>query len=213
MFLCPERCSGACAKHIIITRTHSRRREKVKYFLTILGAAVAFASAPLTLAQQEPGVVFTEEIETVVTVRGVHHINRTVTVEDPDGERVTIKVPEESQNLYQIQPGAKFKVRFAQAVAIGLLAPGEEPSAGAGEVMQLAPKGATPGGVMVSIVQVSGKIEAIDYAARTVLVRGPLGNLREFVVSEMVQRFDQLQVGDVVGLEVTEALAMEMIAQ
>lgn len=185
----------------------------MKYFLTILGAAVALASAPLTLAQQEPGVVFTEEIETVVTVRGVHHINRTVTVEDPDGERVTIKVPEESQNLYQIQPGAKFKVRFAQAVAIGLLAPGEEPSAGAGEVMQLAPKGATPGGVMVSIVQVSGKIEAIDYAARTVLVRGPFGNLREFVVSEMVQRFDQLQVGDVVGLEVTEALAMEMIAQ
>ena len=79
--------------------------------------------------------------------------------------------------------------------------------------MKLAPKGATPGGVMVRVVQISGKIEAIDYAARTILVRGPAGNLREFVVSDMVQRFDELRVGDVVGLQVTEALAMEMIKQ
>lgn len=185
----------------------------MKHLLTSICAAVALVSASLAIAQDQPGAVFTEEVETVVTVRGVHHVNRTVTVEDPDGERVTIKVPDESQNLYQIQPGDKFRVRFAQAVAVGLLAPGEEPSVGVGEAMKLAPKGATPGGVMVSVVQISGKIEAIDYDKRTIIVRGPAGNLREFVVSDMVQRFDQLRVGDVVGLQVTEALAMEMIKQ
>jgi hypothetical protein len=185
----------------------------MKRSLTVLGVIAALASSFQAAAQNEPGVVFTEEIETVVTVRGVHYVNRTVTVEDPDGERVTIKVPDESQNLYQIQPGAKFRVRFAQAVAVGLLAPGQEPSAGVGEAMKLAPKGATPGGVMVSVVQISGKIEAIDYDARTIIVRGPQGNLREFVVSDLVQRFDELRVGDVVGLQVTEALAMEMIKQ
>ncbi|UCD67816.1 MAG: hypothetical protein JSW48_13480 [Betaproteobacteria bacterium] len=185
----------------------------MKRFLTIVGIVVALVSGSNVGAQNEPGVVFTEEIETVVTVRGVHHLNRTVTVEDPDGERVTIKVPEESQNLYQIQPGDKFRVRFAQAVAVGLLGPGEEPSAGVGEAMRLAPKGSTPGGVMVRVTQISGKIVDIDYPNRIVLVRGPTGNLREFVVSEMVQRFDQLQVGDVVGLQVTEALAMEMIKE
>lgn len=185
----------------------------MKQLLTSLGAAVALLCGPQAIAQNEPGVVFTEEVETVVTVRGVHQVNRTVTVEDPDGERVTIKVPDESQNLDQIHPGAKFRVRFAQAVAVGLLAPGEEPSAGVGEAMQLAPKGATPGGVMVRVVQISGMIEAIDYADRMILVRGPRGNLREFVVSDMVQRFESLRVGDVVGLQVTEALAMEMIAQ
>ena len=185
----------------------------MKRLLTILGAVAALVSSLQAVAQNEPGVVFTEEVETVVTVRGVHHVNRTVTVEDPDGERITIKVPDESQNLYQIQPGAKFKVRFAQAVAVGLLAPGEEPSAGVGEVMKLAPKGATPGGVMVRVTQISGKIMAIDYAARTIIVRGPAGNLSEFVVSDLVKRFENLMVGDVVGLQVTEALAMEMIPQ
>lgn len=185
----------------------------MKRYLIVLGVIAALATSIQAVAQNEPGVVFTEEVETVVTVRGVHHVNRTLTVEDPDGERVTIKVPDESQNLYQIQPGAKFRVRFAQAVAVGLLAPGQEPSAGVGEVMKLAPKGATPGGVMVRVRQISGKIMDIDYDARTVLVRGPSGNLREFVVSDKVQRFENLMVGDVVGLRVTEALAMEMIAQ
>ncbi len=185
----------------------------MRTILTLLAAGVALVFGLQAFAQNDPGVVYTEEIETIVTVRGVHHVNRTVTVEDPDGERVTIKVPDESKNLYQIQPGDKFKVRFAQAVAVGLLKPGEEPSAGVGEAMRLAPKGATPGGVMVRVAQISGKIVAIDYNTRTVIVRGPRGNLREFVVSERVQRFDQLKVGDVVGLQVTEALAMEMIAQ
>ena len=185
----------------------------MKQFLTLFGATAMLLFGAQAFAQSEPQVVFTEEVETVGTVRGVHHVNRTVTVEDPDGERITIKLPDESQNLYQIQPGDKFRVRFAQAVAVGLLMPGEEPSAGVGEAMQLAPKGATPGGVMVRVVQISGKIVAIDYASRTIIVRGPAGNLREFVVSEMVQRFENLMVGDVVGLQVTEALAMEMIKQ
>lgn len=185
----------------------------MKRLLSVFAVITLLVSTLPAVAQGQPGTVFTDEVETVVTVRGVHHVNRTVTVETQDGERVTIKVPEESQNLYQIQPGAKFRVRYAQAVAVGLLEPGAEPSVGAGEAMKLAPKGATPGGVIVSVVQISGRIEAIDYAARTILVRGPQGNLREFVVSEAVQRFEQLQVGDVVGLKVTEALAMEMLPE
>jgi len=185
----------------------------MKKLLTTLAATLSILCSLQAIAQDGPGVAFTEEVTTVVTVRMVHYLNRTVTVEDPDGERVTIKVPDEAQNLYQVQPGAKFKVRFAQAVVVGLLPPGSQPGAGAGEMMQLAPKGATPGGVMVSVAQISATIEAIDYDSRTVLVRGPHGNLREFVVSDAVQRFNELQVGDVVGLKVTEALAMEMIAQ
>ena len=185
----------------------------MKRSLSVFAVIALLAPALPAVAQDQPGVVFTEEVATVVTVRGVHHLNRTVTVETQDGERVTIKVPEESQNLYQIHPGARFKVRFAQAVAVGLLPPGSEPGVGTGEAMKLAPKGATPGGILVSVTAISGKIEAIDYAARTILVRGPQGNLREFVVSEAVQRFEQLQVGDVVGLKVTEALAMEMLPE
>jgi hypothetical protein len=194
-------------------RSFVREKIEMKHFLATLGAMLALFACLQASAQNQPDVVFTDEVETVVTVRGVHYVNRTVTVEDPNGERITIKVPDEAQNLYQIHPGSKFKVRFAQAVAVGLLGPAAEPSAGVGEVMKLAPKGATPGGVMVRVTQISGKIVDIDYASRKILVRGPQGDLREFVVSERVKGFENLMVGDVVGLKVTEALAMEMIAQ
>lgn len=185
----------------------------MRNFLATIGATLALFTCLQAGAQNQSDVIFTDEVETVVTVRGVHYVNRTVTVEDPDGERVTIKVPDEAQNLYQVQPGSQFKVRYAQAVAVGLLEPGQEPSAGVGEAMKLAPKGATPGGVMVRVAQISGKIVDIDYASRKILVRGPQGNLREFIVSERVKGFENLMVGDVVGLQVTEALAMEMIPQ
>ncbi len=185
----------------------------MKQLVTMVGAVLLLTAGVQVIAQDEPGAVATIEMEAVVTVRGVHHVNRTVTVEGPGGERIVIKVPEESQNLYQIQPGAKFQIRYAQAVAVGLLDPNEEPSAGAGEVMKLAAKGANPGGVIVRVMQVSGRVEAIDYDAREIIVRNAQGNLREFLVSDEVRRFEEVVVGDVVGLRVTEAFAMEMIPE
>jgi hypothetical protein len=182
-------------------------------FITMLGICAIGMLATPVIAQDKPGMVVAEELETLVTVRAVHHQNRTVTVEGPSGRLTTIKVPEASQNLYQVYPGAKFKVRYVQAVAVGVLTPGAEPSRDAVQAMELAPKGATPGGVIVQVVQISGRIEEIDYAARTIVVRGETGNLREFAVSPDVERFDSLKVGDVVALQVTEGLAMQMVAQ
>jgi len=178
-----------------------------------LGICAATALATPAVAQDKPGAVVADTVETVVTVRSVNHQSRTVTVQGPQGRLVTIKVPDEAQNLYQVYAGAKFKLRYVQAVAVGVLEPGEQPSADAANAMELAPKGATPGGVIVQVVQVSGRIEEIDYDKRTIVVRGPQGNLREFTVSDAVKRFDQLKVGDVVALRVTEGLAMQMIAQ
>ena len=59
----------------------------MKHFLATLGAMLALFACLHASAQNQPDVVFTDEVETVVTVRGVHYVNRTVTVEDPNGER------------------------------------------------------------------------------------------------------------------------------
>jgi hypothetical protein len=71
------------------------------------------------------------------------------------------------------------------------------------------PPGAAPGGVIARVTQVEG----IDYGTSTVSIRGPQGHLRKFTVSEDIENFDRLQVGDIVGLRVTEAMAMTMIAE
>jgi hypothetical protein len=176
----------------------------------ILCAALGASSA---WSQDKPGAVTAAEVETVVTVRGVNQQERTVTVEGPEGDVVTFKVPDESQNLDQVYAGAKFKVRYLQAVAVGVVPEGGEPSAEAVETVEMAPKGATPGGIIARVTQITGKVEGIDQDTRTLSVRGPSGELRRFAVSEDIENLDQLQVGDTVGLRVTEAMAMEMLQQ
>lgn len=185
----------------------------MKKTATLLAICALAALAAPVVAQDKPGMVVADEVETVVTVRSVHHQNRTVTVETEGGRLVTITVPEQSQNLYQIYPGAKFKVRYMEAVAVGVLRPGAEPGRESAEAMELAPKGATPGGMIVRVAQISGRVEEIDYNDRTIVVRGAQGNLREFAVSDAIENFEQLKVGDVVALRVTEALAMEMVSE
>ena len=181
--------------------------------VAVIGAFTLLVSSAQSIAQDAPGAVETTVAEAVVTVRGVHYQNRTVTVEGPEGGRFTINVPEEAQNLYQVHPGSKFLITYGRSVAVGLLEAGAEPSVDEAQTMKLAPKGATPGGVMVRVLQVSGRVKAIDYDARAIVVENAQGELNEYLVSDEVKRFEDVNVGDVVGLRVTEALAMEMIPQ
>ena len=175
-----------------------------------LCAALAAGSV---LAQEKPGVVAAAEVETVVMVRSVNYQDRTVTVQGPEGGLTTIQVPPEAQNLDQVHPGSKFKVRYLESVAIGVVSGGGKPDARFAEAVELAPKGGTPGGVMARVTQVTGTVEGVDYGNRTVAIRGPEGNLRRYAVGDDVENFDQLQVGDTVGLRVTQALGMTMMQQ
>jgi hypothetical protein len=184
----------------------------MKHLVTAACLCAALAAANV-LAQQKPGVVAATQVETIVTVRSVNYEDRTVTVEGPEGGLTTIQVPPESQNLDQVHPGAKFKVRYLEAVAIGVVPAGGKPDVQTAEKVELAPKGATPGGVIARVTQITGTVEGVDYTNRSVAIRGPEGNLRRYAVGDDIENFDQLQVGDTVGLRVTEAIGMTMMAQ
>jgi hypothetical protein len=191
----------------------------MKLFRTLI-AWLAFALAVSAYAQEQdkPGAVAATEVDAVVTVRSVDQENRTVTVEGPNGRQFTFKVPEQAQNLDQVTVGSKFRVRYVESVAIGV-APGdaqvasEEPSATVAEAVELAPKGATPGGLVARVLQITAKVESIDQASRMVVVRGPNDELREFRVGEEVERLSEVKPGDTVVVRFTEGLAMEMIAE
>jgi hypothetical protein len=134
-------------------------------------------------------------------------------VEGPEGGLVTVQVPPEAQNLYQVYPGARFRVRYLEAVAIGVVKGGGAPDVQTAERVEMAPKGATPGGIVARVTQITGTVEAVDYTTRSISVRGPQGHLRKFTVSDQIENFDQLQVGDTVGLRVTEAVGMQMLQE
>jgi hypothetical protein len=182
---------------------------------TILGGVgmVIVLSAAAAVAQDKPGVVAADAVDAVLTVRGVNYAERTVTFATQEGEVSTIKVPDEAQNLDQVYAGARFRVRYVQSVVLGVVGVGSQPSAGEVQKVELAAKGDTPGGTVVNVKQITARVEGIDYANRTVAVRGPLGGLQRFSVGPEVQRFDNVQVGDTVVLRYTEALGLRMIKE
>jgi hypothetical protein len=174
-----------------------------------LACALAFAGA--AAAQVKDSAVVVGQAEAVVTVTKVDAKARTVTFRGPQGNLATMNVPPESQNLDQVKPGQQFRMKYVEAVAVAI-SRGGGASATAAKEVTLAPKGAKPGGMVVSTVQISGVIEAIDHANRQFAIRGPKGNVRSFKAAEGVS-VNELSAGDRVSIVHTEALAIEMVEQ
>lgn len=161
----------------------------------------------------KPGGVVSDVVEVVVVVRAVNQETRKVVIETPDGTRATIVVPPEAQNLDQVSVGSKFRMRYLQSVAVYISPEGGEPEAAEATEMQLAEKGATPGGVVVNVKQVQARVEEIDYTARTVVLTGPDGNRVKVTADEQVKRLAEIKPGDIVVVRYTEGLAMRMIKE
>jgi hypothetical protein len=174
---------------------------------------IAFALAllvPALAVAQPKGAVAADVVEVVVTVTKVDPKARTVTVRGPRGNLQTLAVPPEAQNLDRIKPGDRFKLSYAEAFVIALTR-GGKPGVTTDRMIQVAPKGAKPGGYEVRAHSISGVIDAIDYKNRYVAVRGPKGNTVAFPVSAEVKDFDKLSVGDKITVAYSEAIAVEMV--
>jgi len=182
-------------------------------YLTLAAMCSALIAPAAVSAQQIGAMIEAAATEEIVVVRAVDQDARKVTVEVPGGALVTINVPPESQNLDQVHPGARFRVRYLQAVALFVSKSGDIPSVQQVSTIQMAEKGANPGGVIVDIRQIEARIETIDYQDRMMVLTGPGGGQFKLVVDDRVQGFDAVQAGDMVVVRYTEALAMTMIMQ
>jgi Cu/Ag efflux protein CusF len=176
--------------------------------------AAALLAAFVMPAHAQPlkgGAIAASQIDAVLTVLAVDQKARTVTVRGPKGGVTTLKVPPQAQNLDQVKQGAQFRVKYVEAVAVGVRK-GGTPDAIVAEEVRLAPKGGTPGGVVVRTQQLAGVVDAVDYTERYIALRGPKGNTLALKVADDV-KLEGLRAGDRIAVTHTEALAMEMIPQ
>jgi len=178
---------------------------------TRLAVLVLAAVAGSSHAQPRGAVLAVDSIEAVVTVTNVDQAARTVTMRGPRGNLVVLQVPADAQNLGQVTPGARIRVRYSEAVAL-TISKGGKPSAGAAESVILSPKGGTPGGVAVRTLQASGVVDAIDYDSRYITMRGPKGGLpQSFRVPEEVKNLEQINGGDRITVSYVQAFALRML--
>ena len=185
----------------------------MKTVCVIASLIAGLGTASLGGAQQKAGVVVGDAVETVVTVVDVDRDARTVTVRGEKGHMTVINVPEQAQNLDQVRPGSRFKVQYMRSVALSLRKGSGIASSNQGTTVELAAKGDTPGGTVVSTHVVNAVVEGVDRDTRSITLRGPEGGPFDLQVSEDVQAYNDVEIGDTVAVEYTEGLAMRMIQQ
>ena len=178
---------------------------------TICTFAFATLAATASYAQDKPGIVVADEIETTAMVESVNYQERTVTLVGPKGHATTLKLPDAAQNIDQVQAGDNVRVRYLESTAIYVRSgDGEAPAAAQVNDVQLAAKGAPAGGVATQISEITAKVEGINYEQRWVNLRGPAGRLIKVNVPASVEKFPNVRLGDMVVVRRTEAMALTL---
>ena len=168
-------------------------------------------AAPDKPSAGAPGVVMADVVVINATVEAVDKDKRTVTLKGSGGRTVTLKVGPNAKNFDQIKVGDKVKGKFLDSVALFVRKAGTPPDAAEMQAVSVAPRGQKPKAMTVDTVEISAKVEKIDYKKRLVTLKGPEGNTRTIKVDPRVKRLAEIKVGDDIVLRHTEALAIEVV--
>ena len=169
------------------------------------------AQVTTTAAVKEgvPGGVTVNTVKVVAKVTAIDTKNRKVTLLLSDGSKETVKVPPEAVNFDQVSVGDIVKATLTEEVVVYLDEEGASvPDAYAAGV-ELAPKGAQPGGVVAEAVKVTATVTAIDQAKRTATVRFDDGTFETLPVRDDID-LSKRKVGEKVVFIVTQMVALSV---
>ncbi|MGZ8156523.1 MAG: hypothetical protein ACXWUK_14595, partial [Burkholderiales bacterium] len=165
----------------------------------LIAAAILSMLSFSSIAGEQPkaAAIAVAESEGVVEVVSIDRKAYTAVVRTRNGATLQLNLPREAQNLDRVKPGDRFRMRYVEALALALHKGGSA-SASGGETVKLAPKGGTPGGVVVNTKNITAVVNAVDRSARTLAVKGPLKNVMVLKVADDVRSFDEIAIGDTI---------------
>ena len=159
----------------------------------------ACAAAGATLASARPAAT---------VLQGSVGPDFVITLKDADGKKFTIVAGPEVRNLAQVKKGDVLRVTYRESIAYQVSKPGQaQPGASASRDVSHAPLGAKPAGSVTNTVSVRVTIAAIDKAHSEATLRGSQGKTTVVKVKDP-SKLDAVQVGDIVDVTYTEALAI-----
>jgi Cu/Ag efflux protein CusF len=176
--------------------------------------AAVFVSISVPVSAQptdRPGGIVGTITTATATVSAIDPKTRMITLTRSDGASAMLTAGPEVKNFAQIKKGDKVVVEQVESMAIVVTPPGEvAPGASETATLQTAKPGEKPHGVLVRTRQLTATVQAIDYKARTVTLKGPEGNTQTLVVGPEAKRFNQVKKGDQVTVNYTEATAISV---
>ena len=184
------------------------------FLLVLLAGAVTYMAAAQmrddAVKGEKPGGVVVDVVKWTGTVKAVDAQAKTVTVERPGGKSATINA-KNARNLDQVKVGDKVNIQFTDELALFVRKSDAPPAATEAQVVQLAPKGEKPAGLMAKTIELTGSVQSIDSKNRTIDLKGPAGNVRTYKADKAVKNFDQIRKGDQVVLRFTESVALSVV--
>jgi hypothetical protein len=190
-------------------------RTVLVFALSLILSNPAKAQQPVQI-ESDAGV-----ISTIVTVEAVDVTNQLLTVSGPNNNWVAVKVTPE--DITRVKVKDKITIRYFDEVAVALRKINEAPqnqmvseeesgmnmnapTEAEQDWVEATPHGATD----LTTVEITDTIAAINRNKRTITFAGTGGKTRTIKISPDVQGFDQVEVGDMVALEVTRAIAVNI---
>jgi len=185
--------------------------------------AAMVLSVPLPAAAQKPdvkgGAVVASEPGKAAAVRAVRitarvvaidKATRTVTLKGPKGNVVDVVAGDEVKNFAQINVGDLVAVSFVQSLSLEL----QKTKSGASGISQreatvTARPGERPAAAAGREVTAIAKVTAVDKKAKTIMLKGPRGNVVTLDVRNP-DHFKVVKVGDEVEVVYTEAVAISV---
>lgn len=158
----------------------------------------------------KPGVVVADSVVVKATVEKIDYEKRVATLKGPTGDMIDIKVDKAAKNLDQVKVGDQVIAEYVETMAIFVRKSNEPAGATEAAMVEVAPKGKKPAGIVVNTTEVTATVEAIDYQNRTVTLKGPSGKMATLNVDPRVKKFKQVKVGDELVVRYTEAIAIKV---
>ncbi len=185
-------------------------------FHLILIAAVLAMTSPVLAGDpaDKPAGIIASSTTIKATVDAIDYDKRTVVLRSEDGKSTTtMDVGPEVKNFKQVKKGDVLVVEQVESLALLVVPKGEAPLAKASSSsLEVAKLGEKPRAVEVNTREIVATVEAIDYKARTVTLKGPEGNSRTLKVGPDAKRFDNVKKGDEVYVSYTETTAISVQA-
>lgn len=182
--------------------------------LALLAALMLFAapawsgeSAP---ASDKPSIYSSQNMKMTAVVEAINLETREVTLRGPEGNSSSFVASEEARNLDQVSVGDIVVAEYEQSLSIEVFEnDGSVP--GAGEVMAAGRSelGEMPGIAAVDSKVVTATVEEINLENNTFKLKGPSGEVQEYVARDP-ENLKKAAVGDLVVITYTEAIALSV---
>ena len=198
-----------------------RRRIGIAWVLTgataLVGCAAKDTAPPLvavavgTEPRLGPGALTESSvISTEATVVAIDHQTRMVTLRTPDQRLHTLRVDPSVRNLAKVRSGDEVVTTYYESIAVQVKKPGTaEPGISSDADAERAQPGQRPAGVAAETTTVTARVVKIDRKHQSIDLRGPEGNLLTVDVHDPAH-LQNLAVGDLVEVSITEALAVQV---